>query len=319
MSEATPQNKHQNLMPLLTIFSAPKPFTNPHIATIQRNALQSWLHLGEDVEVFLVGEEEGMAQVAREFKVPQLAQVARNESGTPLVSSIFDLARQASSSPFLVYVNADILLMPDLVQAVRQINTALSTSSAGAPFLLIGQRWDMDITTALDFSAGWDMRLEQEIRRRGQLHPPAGSDYFAFPRQAFQEMPEFAIGRAGWDNWMIYHARQHGWLVIDGTPSVKIVHQNHDYSHLPGGVAHYDLEESQVNMKKAGGLAHMYTVLDTNRQLADGKIQPAPITALRTVRTLERVLMPKSGKMTGGRGWLARRFRRLRRRMERSA
>ena len=32
-------------------------------------------------------------------------------------------------------------------------------------------------------------------------------------------MPDFAIGRAGWDNWMIYHARQQGWPVIDGTPS----------------------------------------------------------------------------------------------------
>ena len=29
-------------MPLITIFSSPKPFINPHIATIQRNAIQSW-------------------------------------------------------------------------------------------------------------------------------------------------------------------------------------------------------------------------------------------------------------------------------------
>ena len=32
--------------PLLTLFTAPKPFTNPHIALIQRNAIRSWMALG---------------------------------------------------------------------------------------------------------------------------------------------------------------------------------------------------------------------------------------------------------------------------------
>ena len=49
-------------MTLITAFTAPKPFTNPHIATIQRNAIQSWIHLGSEVEVLLMGDEEGMAE-----------------------------------------------------------------------------------------------------------------------------------------------------------------------------------------------------------------------------------------------------------------
>ena len=35
-------------MSFLTIFTAPKPFTDPHINLIQRNALRSWLALGPD-------------------------------------------------------------------------------------------------------------------------------------------------------------------------------------------------------------------------------------------------------------------------------
>ena len=42
-------------MPFLTIFTAPKPFTDPRIDIIQRNAIRSWLSLGEDVGVILVG------------------------------------------------------------------------------------------------------------------------------------------------------------------------------------------------------------------------------------------------------------------------
>src|SRR5512145_3128572 len=103
------------MMPVLTIFTAPKPFTNPHIALIQRNAIRSWLALGPQVEVILIGEEEGLAEVAAEYGVRHLTNVERNANGTPLVSSMFALARQYSTSPLLACVNADILLMPDFV------------------------------------------------------------------------------------------------------------------------------------------------------------------------------------------------------------
>jgi hypothetical protein len=299
-------------MTFLTVFSAPKPFTNPHINIIQRNAMQSWQHLGPQVQAFLVGQEAGLAEAALDYHMPVLADVQRNDSGTPLVSSIFSLARQASDSPFLVCVNGDILLLPDILQAAKDISQSLP---AGQPFLMIGQRWDLDVPEMLDFSSGWDERLRTDIHLRGRLHPPAGSDYFLFPRSAFSEMPDFAIGRAGWDNWMIYHARQQRWPVIDGTPSVTIVHQSHDYSHLPGNQPHYNLPESQHNMALAGGAATMFMVLDTDRQLSDGRVMPHAWSLVRSARAIERWLTPPDGKMRGLRGSLARRARRLRRRL----
>jgi hypothetical protein len=147
----------------------------------------------------------------------------------------------------------------------------------------------------------------------GRLHPPAGSDFFIFPRALFKDMPDFAIGRAGWDNWMIYHARQQGWPVIDATPSLMVIHQNHDYSHLPGGKPHYDLEESQHNMAMAGGAVHMYTVLDTNWQLIGGRIQTPNPSLARFLRQAELRLTPKNGLRRGPRWALARRLRRWRR------
>lgn len=253
-----------------------------------------------------------MAEAAADYGLPVLEDVRRNESGTPLVSSIFDLARRASSSPYLAYINGDILLLPDILQATHQIAAALP---AGQHFLLIGQRWDLDVKELLDFSPGWEGRLQKRVQEQGQLHAPAGSDYFVFPRQAFSEMPDFAIGRAGWDNWMIYHALERGWPVIDGTPSVMIIHQSHDYSHLPGGKPHYNLAESQHNMEIGGGLKHMYMVLDADHQLIDGKIREPRLTWLRLIRSVERKLMPASGELRGVRGGLTRRLRKLRRRL----
>ena len=106
-------------MPLITLFSAPKPFTNPHIAMIQRNAITSWTLL-PDVEVILLGEEAGLAEIAKELGVKHLPAVARNANGTPLISSMFQLARENSNSDLLCIINADMILMPDVVENAKQ-------------------------------------------------------------------------------------------------------------------------------------------------------------------------------------------------------
>ncbi len=296
-------------MPLLTIFSTPKPFSDPHIRLIQRNAIQSWLHL-EDADVLLIGQEEDMAEVCDELGVRHLPNVARNEWGTPLLSSIFALAREHSASPLLCFVNADILLLPDLVQAARRARAAFDA------FLLIGRRWDLDLQEPLEFASGWAQRLRARVQQQGCLHAPAGSDYFVFPRGQFAEMPDFAIGRAGWDNWAIFHARRQGWPTIDATQDVMIVHQNHDYAHLPGGQPHYDQQESRINIRMARGLENDYTgymLLDSDKEMRDGKIRSPRLSLLRIVRRMELAIMPP-GK-SGPRWSVTRRLRKLRRRL----
>jgi hypothetical protein len=267
--------------PLLTIFTAPKPFTDPHIRLIQRNAILSWQHLGEAVQVLLVGDEPGMAEFACEIGIQQLAKVSRNDKGTPLVSSIFDLARQYSSAPLLAYVNADIVLIPEFFRCARQVHKQVQD------FLVVGQRWDLDIRQPLDFSPDWDARLLQELNTRGRLHPPGGSDYFIYPRRCFTQVPGFAIGRAGWDNWMFFHARQKDWPVIDASASITVIHQDHDYAHLPGGKPHYQMPESFENIRLAGGRRAIFTLLDADHTLVSGTVQQIPLRGNRFWRNIE--------------------------------
>ena len=294
-------------MTYLTVFSAPKAFTDPHINTIQRNSIQSWQQLGSDIEVVLVGEEDGLAAAAEDYGVKHLPDVSRNEWGTPLVSSIFQLVRDASSSPYLAYVNADILLMPDFVKITRQV------ASQQEYFLIVGQRWDLDVIHPMIFKPNWDQVLRDKTRTEGEMHRPAGSDYFIYPRTLFTGMPDFAIGRAGWDNWMIYMALENRLCVIDATPSLMIVHQNHDYSHLPGGVPHYDLEETKINAVLGGGFSNMYMTLDTNYELIDGIVRRSRWSRDRILRRLERWFRPVDDNDRGIRWLIARRLRRMRR------
>ncbi len=271
-------------MPLLTLFSAPKPFTDPHIATIQHNAVRSWTLLPE-VEIILLGQETGLAEAARELGVMHIPGVARNPSGTPLISSMFQLARRNSHSDLLCIVNTDMLLMPDFVEAARQVMKLKDD------FVLLSQRWDYDIRTPIDFSGAWVTGLRTSVLLQNKLHRPAGSDFFLFPKSCYTDIPDFAIGRAGWDNWMIYKARQEKWPVIDCTPSVMIVHQDHDYGHLPGGQAHYTLPETDENIRLAGGHAAVrFSILDSTHQLIDGRLARPKFTSLRFQRRVELFL-----------------------------
>lgn len=272
------------IMSLITLFSSPKPFTDPHIATIQRNAIRSWTLL-PDVDVILLGEETGLAEAARELGVMHLPQVERNEKGTPLISSMFQLARGNSKSNLLCIINADMILLPDFLEAVKQ---AVKLKDK---FVLLSQRWDLDVTRPIEFSAGWVEGLTAAVRDQGLLHRPAGSDFFLFPAACYTDVPPFTIGRAGWDNWMIYKARREGWPVIDCTPSVMIVHQNHDYRHLPGGVSHHTLPETDENIRLAGGEAAIrYTILDATHHLEAGKLQRPRMSYERFLRGLELFL-----------------------------
>lgn len=271
-------------MPLITFFTAPKPFTNPHIAMIQRNALKSWTLL-EDVEIILLGDEAGIAEIAKEFNLKHFPDVQMNENGTPLISSMFAIARANTTSELLCIVNADMILMSDFVEAARRSRLQRDK------FVLLSQRWDYDITSPLDFAAGWESGLRESVRKQNRLHRPAGSDFFLFPKSCYQDIPNFTIGRAGWDNWMIYKARKENWAVIDCTPALMIVHQNHDYSHLPNGKPHYDHPDTNVNIRLAGGQANVrYSILDSTHQLINDKLARPKLTSLRLTRKFELVL-----------------------------
>lgn len=261
---------------------------------IQSNALQSWAAL-DGVEIFVIGDEAGIAEAAADAGVRHFPEVERNEYGTPLLSSIFDTARHHSTKPLMAYVNADIIFMEDLLPAVERVRDRFDR------FLLIGRRWNLDVREHLDFSPGWEQELRRELAERGRLHKPAGSDYFIYPRTMYETIPDFALGRAGWDNWMIYAGRHSGAPVIDATESITIIHQNHDYAHLPGGKPHYRLPESDENVRMAGGRLSVFKLRDANFELTPDRLGRKPLRWRGLWRRIEMALIARVGAGKTGR------------------
>ena len=77
---------------------------------------------------------------------------------------------------------------------------------------------------------------------------------------------------------MLYAARRAGWPLVDCTQAVTIVHQDHDYAHLPGGQPHYKLPETFVNIRLAGGrLVTRITLKDANYRMHKGSVTRKPL------------------------------------------
>jgi len=121
---------------LITIFAIPKPFVG-HINIIQRNAIQSWLRLSSNCEIILFGNEIGVAQIAKEFNIRHISKISLNKFGTPLINEVFLKAQKVAKYQRLVYINADIILMSDFIQAVQYIKSPL--------FIMAGRRWDIEV------------------------------------------------------------------------------------------------------------------------------------------------------------------------------
>lgn len=92
----------------------------------------------------------------------------------------------------------------------------------------------------------------------------------------YHDIPPFAIGRPGWDNWMIYRARSMKAPVIDATRVITAVHQNHDYSHHPQGTAGvWEGPEKMRNVELMGGIDHAFTIEHATRILTSRGIRQA--------------------------------------------
>ena len=254
---------------MLSIFSVPKPFRG-HIEIIQRNAISSWLRVHPHCEIILCGNEPGTEQTAAEFKVRYIPNIDRNNYGTPLLNSVFDQVGRIASHRLLCYVNADILLLGDFLCALQRIRFPR--------FLMVGQRWNVDLNTPWDFErADWEERLRGYVANYGALHPPSGSDYFVFPRgSAIEKLPPFAVGRPGWDNYLIYKARHLGIPVVDATRVVTVVHQNHDYAHVANQQGEWwEGPEADWNRSLLGGRDHIFTLLDATHLMRSRLLLPA--------------------------------------------
>jgi hypothetical protein len=261
---------------VLTLFTAPKSFVG-HFALIQANAVRSWLALRPRPEVVLLGDDDGVAEAAKHLGVRHVPTLARNQFGTPLFSDILSKGQQEASSGLVCFLNADIILLPEWLQALGHVR------EWRREFMMVGRRWDLDITEPLDFldvEAG--ANLGRRAREHGRVRSNMTIDYFAFPRGLLVDIPPFAVGRPGYDNWLLWHVRDRGIPLVDATHDATVIHQNHDYSHIKaqgrseGGESWFWKGlETEHNTEWVGGWPRYYTINHATHVVRGGRVRRA--------------------------------------------
>lgn len=253
----------------VSIFTIPKPFDG-HTGIIQRNAIRSWLALGPRVEVLIGGDDAGVEQAALELGARHVGPLERSPQGTPRLDHLFELAHAQAQGDLLMYVNADIMLFPDLLLTIDQLQ-----QSGADEYLAIGRRLDFDQELEIDSSTErWSEEFLRSARSQTKVAPAVCKDYFLFPRSLYRELPEFLVGRGNWDNWMVHQAKWSRVRVVDVTRSLTALHQNHDYAHLKRGrlEAYVTGDEARHN-ERVGGGKHIVTGASANWELIDGGLR----------------------------------------------
>ncbi len=247
--------------PLLTMLAMPKAFRG-HIGVIQRNAITSWTKLEPRPEIYLCGDEEGMAGVAAELGLGLLGDVARNKHGTLLLDDLLCRARGHCRTPLLCYVNCDIMLLQEFLDATQAVKERFPK------FLVVAHRLNLVLDAAIDFSTPWEEGLRENIRMCGTPGDHMSIDVFVFPPDLYADVPPLALGRGWFDQCLIKVARQRGFPVVDVTPVARAIHQNHDYAHIAGAQdGAYWGDEARQNLALYGGAQNAFTLLDVTHEL----------------------------------------------------
>jgi hypothetical protein len=271
---------------MVTIFTTAKPFRG-HNRVIQRNALRSWRLLHPEAEVILFGDDEGAAEVCAEYGLRHEPQVERFRGKVPYVNELFTRAQRMARHEFLCYANCDIIFLPDFCDAIAHLQ------ARWAKFMAVGRCWNMDITEPIDFARrDWVGAIRTAALNARQQQSEWFIDYFAFSRNFFtNDIPPLAVGRARWDNWILWKACESGNPVVDLSASVVAIHQNHDYGHLPEGKAGvYGGPDVERNLELAGGYDHMRTIGDAKFLLRSNGLK-------RNYQPLWRAFMSDIGRL----------------------
>lgn len=213
---------------MITFFSTPRPFED-NFKIIQENAISSWANVNGEKEIILFDTDNSIDIIKKyndKYKdIRIINDLKVNSLGTPLISDLFQQGQQLGKGPIYCFLNCDIIIPEDF------LNKVIICSNKFNKFLLIGHRFDLEYNSSIDFSdTNHKIKFWNFAKTNAKKHGVWGIDYFVFTPGVWEFIPDFAIGRFMYDNWLIWQARRNRVPVIDATYDIMVVHQNHDYN-----------------------------------------------------------------------------------------
>ena len=221
--------------PILTMFTT---FRNSEAKRyIYENTIRNWHLLSPDVIPILFTEVDpsdpkGIAHFAVEhgwhvFPVPKTSP-----KGVPVLRHMYLEAQKKFNTTFYCYTNGDILFDRNLTDTIR----SLQTSAKGGhldKLLMVGRRSNWSIGKGVNLT---ELAQVGHYATNSSLFKDYAEDYFLTTRDGYPwaTIPDFVVGRIGYDNWIVVTAMRKKIPVVDATQTVTALHQTGRDGNLAG-------------------------------------------------------------------------------------
>ena len=259
---------------VITLFTTFKNLESKTVA--YRNTIRNWGLLAPSVRpvLYYTFGEDYLTEFARMngwavYRCPKVSN-----SGVPVLRSMY-LHAQAinNTTPFYGYANSDILFDRKLVATLEVLKDLSGDRSKH--ILVIGRRTNYRIRYNQEI---YDLASVSRYASAGSLFSNNAQDYFIYSHSGFpwESIPDFVVGRVGYDNWLVATAIRRNLTVVDATESVTALHQTGSDGNHAGRDLKRLGDEKFVNYRLAGKFdysigittcAHVMTIWNPARVL----------------------------------------------------
>ncbi len=250
--------------PTLYLFTVMDDRPDPLRRLAQRNTLQMLSSLKQSTPTLRVGifvessEWDFVSELGLELI--RLPASSKNQHGTPRLRSLFQaaMASERSSDAWFGFFNSDIVFDRSLLATFHAVQGQIRSGLVRQRVLLVGARSNLEMSPGVDIRAMAPNYEDVWLETWAKAAQPASADtidFFIMSRSTFDwsRMPDFVVGRVGYDNCLIHTAVScRDTDVVDVSSTVRAVHQTVGDGNKAG---HRDTSDKSWNLDRC---PHIY-------------------------------------------------------------
>ncbi len=219
---STPRNLSGRLLTLFTTLRDVKVRERLHNQT-----LMNWASLKPSVlPVLFVMPNDSEYWTWRAMELGwRVEKVPQTREDVPIFKAMFNVTSQKYPSPFIGFANADNLFGNSLIETLTGLSKCCWDLLHGRMSLLVGRRRGVNASEISEDPSG---EYVDQIASRFRRHGTYAQDYFIFGGGGsfrWEDVPDFVVGRAGYDNWFVVMAQRWNVSLVDCSETISNLHQ----------------------------------------------------------------------------------------------
>ena len=190
---------------------------------IYKNTIRNWQRLKPWIQpiLYYLPGEKSLVDFAKAHGWDVLEVPKLSKAKVPILRHMFIKAREKYTTPYYCYTNGDILFDNGLIKTLQVLKPVTEKMKQ---VLIVGRRTNFKLSPGQVIDSFEDIRASA---KKGQLFGTNAQDYFISTTHGYpwETIPDFVVGRVGYDNWLVVTAIVKKMVVIDTTKTIIALHQ----------------------------------------------------------------------------------------------